>query len=82
MDVRDGTAEQRSLALYNGVPAVGLDLALVAFTGAFDDLWGDIQISTRAEATDARLFDRPLAALGIKRPFVTAVGPDAGHMPH
>ena len=25
-DVRDGTAEQRSLALYNGVPAVGLDI--------------------------------------------------------
>jgi HAE1 family hydrophobic/amphiphilic exporter-1 len=25
-DVRDGTAEQRSLALYNGVPAVGLDM--------------------------------------------------------
>jgi hydrophobic/amphiphilic exporter-1 (mainly G- bacteria), HAE1 family len=25
-DVRDGTAEQRSLALYNGVPAVGIDI--------------------------------------------------------
>lgn len=41
--------------------------ALVAgelkFTGRFDDLFGDLQISTHAETADARLFDRPLAAL-------------------
>jgi translocation and assembly module TamB len=35
----------------------------LTFTGRFDDLWGDVQLSTRAEAREGRLFDRPLAAL-------------------
>jgi translocation and assembly module TamB len=44
--------------------------ALVAealtFTGRFDDLFGDMRIATRAEATGARVFDRPLAAFNTR----------------
>ncbi|MGE3332448.1 MAG: translocation/assembly module TamB domain-containing protein [Rhodospirillaceae bacterium] len=44
--------------------------ALVAetltFTGRFDDLFGAVRLSTRAQATGARLFDRPLAAFNTR----------------
>ncbi|MCC6912894.1 MAG: translocation/assembly module TamB domain-containing protein [Rhodospirillaceae bacterium] len=38
----------------------------LSFTGRFDDLFGDVRISTRATATGARLFDRPLAAFNTR----------------
>ena len=38
----------------------------LAFTGTFDDLWGEMKIATRAEATAAMLFDRPLAGLAAR----------------
>lgn len=45
------------------VQNAALNAGELTFTARFEDLWGDIRLSTRAEASDARLFDRPLAAL-------------------
>lgn len=45
------------------IRGAALEAGALAFTGTFDDLWGEMKIATRAEATDATLFDRPLAGL-------------------
>ncbi|MCA0199787.1 MAG: translocation/assembly module TamB domain-containing protein [Proteobacteria bacterium] len=59
----------------------------LTFTGRFDNLFGDVQMATRAQAAGARLFDRPLAALSaradgdLKTLKVVAEAKEAGDTP-
>lgn len=60
--VRDGQRLEVKLT-GRDVRSAALAAGELVFTGTFDDLWGEMKISTRAQATSATLFDRPLAAL-------------------
>lgn len=43
------------------VENAALTAGRLSFESRFDDLWGDLALVTRVEASEARLFDRPLA---------------------
>ncbi len=60
--VADETQRLEVTVAAREVQNAALTAGRLSFEGRFDDLWGELAITTRAEASEARLFDRPLAA--------------------